>query len=98
MRGQLRSTANVALAHLAAAGGRNADAEQLLAVALAENPDNLEAAYVLGVVRAVLQHEDEAASAFARVVRANGELADAARRALRPIYEHKMAVLGMTFD
>jgi len=98
VRGELRSTANVVLAHLAAAGGRNADAEQLLAVALAENPDNLEAAYVLGVVRAALQQEDEAASAFARVVRANGELADAARRALRPIFEHKMAVLGMTFD
>src|SRR5205823_2137407 len=49
-------------------------------------------------VRAALQQEDQAASAFARVVRANGELAEAARRALHPIYEHNAAVLRMTFD
>jgi predicted CXXCH cytochrome family protein len=98
VRNELRATANLALAQVAASRRRYKEAEPLLATALSQNPDKIDAVYVLGVVRAALGEEDEAASAFAHVMKTDGALADAARRSLRAIFDRTARLRDRTFD
>src|SRR5260221_8283999 len=96
IRDVLRATANLALAQVAASRLRFGEAEQLLAVSLSQNAANIDAKYVLGVVRTALRDDAGAASAFAEVMRANGALSDAAGRSLRAIYERTLPDLTTT--
>jgi predicted CXXCH cytochrome family protein len=98
VRNDLCATANLALAHVAASRGEYKDAERLLALALSENPESIEAVYVLAVVRMALGEEDAAAPAFARVMKAGNALSAAAGRSLGAIYDRKARLLKLTFD
>ena len=97
-RSRLQSTATLALAQVVAHRGDYTAAETLLTESLTLDPENLDAVYVFGVVKAA-QHQDTAAApALAHVIRGGGELADAAKRALLPIFRRLGSTNPSGFD
>lgn len=98
VRNELRATAHFVLGRLAARRERYKEAEQSLRSAVTLNPNDMEAIYVLGVVRMALGNDDSAASDFAHVMKATGPLSDAARQSLRMLYDRKSGGSDMSFD
>lgn len=98
VRNELRATAHFVLGRLATRQERYAEAEQSLLSAVRLNPNDMQAIYVLGVVRMALGNDDSAAADFDRVMNARGALSDAARQSLRTLYERKSRGSDLSFD
>ena len=97
-RDHVRGAAHRVLGRLAAIQGRNAEAALGLQRALAFNPADTDAAYILAVVRVAMRQDEEAAPLFARVMNAGGPLAAAARSALGTMYARSPAHTRVSFD
>jgi predicted CXXCH cytochrome family protein len=89
VRNELRGTAMGVLGRVAAWRGQDKAAEQSLLAALSLNPRDLEALYILGVVR-IAQHDDgNAAAPLAQVMRSRGPLSEPARTLLRQVFDRR---------
>ena len=91
VRNELRGTATGVLGRVAAWRGQDKAAEQSLLTAVSLNPRDLEALYILGVVR-IAQHDDgNAAAPLAQVMRSRGPLSEPARTLLRRVFDRRPA-------
>ena len=81
---ELRGTAVGVLGRVAALRGQYKAAEQSLLTAVGLNPRDLEAVYILAVVRVAQQDDANAAPLLAHVMRSNGSSSDAAHHVPRP--------------
>ena len=86
-RDALRETAYFVLGRVAASQEKYEEAERWLLGALRLNADDAEALYTLGVVRMAVKRDREAAPCFAKVMKINGPLSEAARLLLRRIFD-----------
>jgi predicted CXXCH cytochrome family protein len=98
VRLELRATAHGILGRIAAGREDYDQAERSLRTSLSLNPDNLEAAYVLAIVRMAVHNEAGAAPLLARVVRGGGSLASLAAPRLHLIYDRLPARTALSFD
>jgi predicted CXXCH cytochrome family protein len=95
---ELRATANVVLGRVAAFRGQYKAAEQPLLTSIRLNARDLEAVYLLGVVRMALQDDRNAAPPLAHVMRANGPLGEPARGLLRQLFDRRSPPSDASFD
>ena len=86
---ELRGMAMGVLGRVAALRGQYKAAEQSLLTAIGLNPRDLEAMYILAVVRIAQQDDANAAPLLAHVMRSNGSLSDPARDLLRQVFDRR---------
>src|SRR5262245_51925498 len=97
VRNELRGTATGVLGRVAALRGQYGAAEQSLLTAVSLNPRDLEALYLLGVVRIAQHDDDHAAAPLAHVMRSHGQLSEPARSQLRQVFDRRPPS-NTTFD
>jgi predicted CXXCH cytochrome family protein len=97
IRNELHGTAAGVLGRVAALRGQYKVAEQSLVTAVTLNPRDLEALYVLGVVRIAQKDDGNAASPLAHVMRSPGPLSEPARTQLRQLFDRRPPS-GATFE
>jgi cytochrome c-type biogenesis protein CcmH/NrfG len=89
IRNELLGTATGVLGRMAAPRGQSKAAEQALVTAVSLNPRDLEALYILGVVRIAQRDDASAAAPLEHVMRSSGPLSDPARRLLRQVFDRR---------
>ena len=89
IRNELRGTATGVLGRVAALRGQYKAAEQSLLTAVTLNPRDLEALYILGVVRIAERDDGNAAAPLAHVMRSHGPLSEPARSLLRQVFDRR---------